>query len=132
MLNFYHLVPLGDPGAEVAAHKAAVEARGLDLKGRVYLSRDGVNAQLGGPVSDCLAYAEWVSARPPFGGLEYRLFPASGHSFPGKRLKVQHKALVSLLQHGEFPGVTDPGIRARKVSPAEWRAALEERPLAIR
>jgi len=127
VLNFYHLAPLADPDAEVAAHKAVVEARGLDLKGRVFLSRDGVNAQLGGPVADCSAYAEWVASRAPFQGLEYRLFPASGHSFPGKRLKVQHKALVSLLQHGGFPAVTDPGSRARKVSPAEWRAALEER-----
>ena len=39
---------------------------GLDFKGRIYLSRQGINAQYSGPAADAVCYARWVEAQPEF------------------------------------------------------------------
>lgn len=56
--------------AEVVEHKRF--AQGLDLKGRIYISWQGINAQFSGTKEDAHAYTEWVTSRPGFSGLEWR------------------------------------------------------------
>ena len=48
----------------LAAHRKAVA--GLDLKGRIYISSQGINAQFSGPASDAISYSQWVEAQPEF------------------------------------------------------------------
>ena len=39
---------------------------GRDIKGRIYLSAQGINAQFSGPSRDALDYAQWVGGQPLF------------------------------------------------------------------
>ena len=49
---------------ELEQHRSYL--RGLDIRGRIYLSRQGINAQLSGPVDQALGYARWVASQPSF------------------------------------------------------------------
>ena len=83
VVNFYHLAPLGSPDLELQAHRRYVAEAGLDLRGRIFISEHGINAQLSGPTADALAYAEFVQQREAFRGpgggpgLTFRAFPES-------------------------------------------------------
>ena len=123
VMNFYHLVDVADKEAELRAHEAFLEEASLDIKGRIFISEHGVNAQLSGPEGDAVKYAEWIKTRPNFSDLHYRVFPSPGHAFP--KLIVRNKALVSLLREMEDLPVTQPDKRAEKVSPKKWREMLE-------
>ena len=48
----------------VAQHRGVIA--GLDIKGRIYISKQGINAQFSGPASDAVSYAQWVEAQPEF------------------------------------------------------------------
>ncbi len=39
---------------------------GLDIRGRIYLSPQGINAQYSGPAADAVKYAQWVEQQPEF------------------------------------------------------------------
>lgn len=117
IVNFYHLCEVSDPQTLVEEHRKWVEevrticqapymytvdspismdlqAR-LDIKGRIYYSRQGVNAQFGGPRDHCLAYTEMVRAMAGFQALRYSVWPANGPMFPKLRLKYKPN-LISL------------------------------------
>jgi predicted sulfurtransferase len=51
----------------VARHRAALAD--LDVKGRIWISAQGINTQAGGPAADVQRYADWVAAQPEFQGL---------------------------------------------------------------
>ena len=40
--------------------------RGKDICGRIYISSQGINAQLSGPADDTHMYASWVEQQPEF------------------------------------------------------------------
>lgn len=39
---------------------------GKDIRGRIYISAQGINAQYSGPEEDAVAYAQWVEQQPQF------------------------------------------------------------------
>ena len=45
-------------------HRAALN--GLDVRGRIYISPQGINAQYSGPEADAVQYAQWVEQQPEF------------------------------------------------------------------
>eukprot|EP00213_Chloropicon_mariensis_P007304 CAMPEP_0197474052 /NCGR_PEP_ID=MMETSP1309-20131121/5485_1 /TAXON_ID=464262 /ORGANISM="Genus nov. species nov., Strain RCC998" /LENGTH=427 /DNA_ID=CAMNT_0043013495 /DNA_START=306 /DNA_END=1589 /DNA_ORIENTATION=- len=120
VMNFYHLVDVDDEETELEFHKRYLE--GKDIKGRIFISNKGINAQLSGPETVAVKYAEWIKTRPNFSKLNYSTFPSPGHAFP--KLIVRVKALVSLLRELDLP-VTDPSMRAEKISPKRWKEMLE-------
>jgi len=122
VMNFYHLVDVADQEAELEAHREYLD--GKDIRGRIYISHQGINAQLSGPADIAAAYGEWIKTeRPAFAGLAYATFPSPGHAFP--KLYVRNKALVSLLRDNETLPVTQPEARAEKVSPKRWKQMLQ-------
>ena len=122
VMNFYHLVDLPNEEAELADHRAWLD--GQDVRGRIYISSQGINAQLSAPKTVALAYAAWIKGRPHFGNLTYATFASPGHAFP--KLYVRNKALVSLLRERQDLNVTDPEARAEKLDPARWKAMLAQ------
>jgi predicted sulfurtransferase len=127
VLTFYHFAELARPHALVDAARAFLAAR--DVRGRVYVSRQGVNAQCGGARADALAFVEWLRSESPaaaaLAGLRFSLEPADGHVHPRLRLKFRPN-LVSLAGGmGDLP-VADPAARATPLAPAAWRRMLAE------
>ena len=96
-----------------------------DIKGRIYINEQGINAQLSGYGNDALAYAQWVTEEDPrFRGTRVSVYDSpTGHAFP--RLTLRYKSgLVQLTGGTLHLPVLDPGARATKLKPEEWHAKL--------
>ena len=92
-MNFYHLVKIERPDLLVRVHKVVIKARDWDIRGRIYISYQGINAQFSGPTEQALAYTEWVAAQPAFLGLQWRSYAVPQSVFP--RLKCKYVPLSS-------------------------------------
>ncbi|KAM3200460.1 rhodanese-like domain-containing protein 8, chloroplastic [Capsicum annuum] len=123
VVNFYRFVFIKDPEEEVSKHLSFMEGR--DIHGRIYLSKQGINAQYSGPKKDSLAYVKWVREDCRFSGVLVQISSASnGHAFP--RLKLRYKPSLVQLEGGisHLP-LLDPLMRAAPLAPSEWRKKLE-------
>lgn len=124
VINFYHLVDIDRPHAVIKAHKDYL--RDKDVRGRIYFSEQGVNAQFGGPRKDAVEYAEWVTkTQPLFLGVRYqvKMDRTDGHQYP--KMRVQYKPnLISLAGGMSGLPVTDPAARATPLKPSQWRDFL--------
>jgi predicted sulfurtransferase len=124
IVNFYHLVDIERPHKVVAEHAEFLQGR--DVRGRIYISEQGINAQYGGLRKDAIAYVQWLAKEHPlFQGLRYTVFPADDHMFPKLRLKYKPN-LISLAGGMAGVPVTEPSARATPVPPAEWRRMLSQ------
>jgi predicted sulfurtransferase len=123
IVNFYHLVDIDRPLEMVERHRAYMKDK--EVRGRIYISEQGVNAQYGGLTADAVGYAEWLikNEASHFAGLTYSVDPVSMHMFP--KLRLQYKPnLISLAGGMADMPVTDPQARAAKVSPKDWKEML--------
>ncbi len=104
----------------------AVPAQARDIKGRIYVNEQGINAQLSGYGGDAVAYADWVTSDPRFAGTRVSVYDAPGHSFP--RLTLRYKANLVQLEGGtQHLDLSTPEARAHALSPQEWRDKLQQR-----
>jgi predicted sulfurtransferase len=124
VINFYHLIDIDRPHAVIEAHKEYLKDK--DVRGRIYFSEQGVNAQFGGPRKDAIAYAEWVTkTQPLFLGVKYeiKMDSTDGHQYP--KMRIQYKPnLISLAGGMSNLPVTDPAARATPLKPSQWRDFL--------
>jgi predicted sulfurtransferase len=124
VINFYHLVDIDRPHAVIADHKEYLKDK--DVRGRIYFSEQGVNAQFGGPRKDAVDYAEWVTkTQPLFKGVKYevKMDTTDGHQYP--KMRIQYKPnLISLAGGMSNLPVTDPAARATPLKPSQWRDFL--------
>ncbi|GJP36018.1 hypothetical protein CLOM_g20559 [Closterium sp. NIES-68] len=121
VLNFYHFADVAEPHGDVERHLAFLQDR--DIRGRIYMSHQGINAQLSGPASHVLEYADWVRSDPRFALVPLQLSPSPiGHAFP--RLRLRYKpALVQVS--GGMQQLSSDLCAATPLSPAEWRRKIE-------
>jgi len=91
-----------------------------DIKGRIYVNEQGINAQLSGYGGDAVAYADWVTSDPRFAGTRVSVYDAPSHSFP--RLTLRYKANLVQLEGGtQHLDLSTPEARAHALSPQQWR-----------
>ncbi len=64
ILAYYAIQEIEDPHAEVARHKEFFSTR--DFRGRIYISRQGINGQSSGSVADAEEYMAWLRSDPRF------------------------------------------------------------------
>ncbi|KAL6183353.1 hypothetical protein ACLB2K_044764 [Fragaria x ananassa] len=123
VVNFYQFVMIEDAEGEVAKHLRFLE--GLDIRGRIYVNEQGINAQYSGPRRDAVAYVEWVREDERFADVLVQISAApNGHAFP--KLKLRYKPSLVQLEGGisHLP-LLDPAMRATPLAPSEWRKRLE-------
>ena len=133
VVNFYGWHAFGEDVVEAAAEVRAC-LRSADVRGRIYLSATGLNAQYSGPYGDAVAYAEWVRAwvppgadGPPFADVRVSVQPLNeaAHAFP--RLAVRVKGNLLPLAGGmDGLDLSKPERRAEELAPADWEAKLRE------
>eukprot|EP00891_Asterochloris_glomerata_P000295 jgi/Astpho2/295/e_gw1.00010.86.1_t len=105
VVNFYHLVDVPHPHHEVAQHREWLS--GKDVHGRIYISTQGINAQLSGPSEDAEGYARWTQERQVWQGLRWNSEAVDSHQFPKLRLKFKPN-LVQLSGGMTSLPITDP------------------------
>lgn len=125
VLAFYVVAPVHSPDASVQRHADFLKSR--EMVGRVYISNEGINAQVSGSSVDCEAYRELIASEFLTQELLFKEDPVEEPAFP--RLRVKEKGLVPLSAGG---GV-DLSQRGEDVSPERWAEMLadEKRPKVL-
>ncbi len=120
-IAYYHLVPIENPAEEVLTMKKAVEQH--DVTCRVYISKDGINAQMCFSRVDAQKFTDWITSREYYKGVQLKLQGATRQIFP--RVTIKHKPLVAF---GREVSLSD---RGRHLSPSAWKKMVEEEPDTI-
>lgn len=125
VILFYCFTPLEDPEAIRLWQRALCER--LDLKGRVLISRDGINATLGGSMSSVKSYLKATKGYPSFKGIDVKWSEGTGQDFPRLRVRVRDE-IVTFGASGELKvderGVIGGGTR---LTPLEVHQLVAER-----
>jgi UPF0176 protein len=100
-LSFYRYVRIADPAIMRNALYAEWEA--LGALGRIYLAREGINAQLSVPTHRFEAFRRAIDARPEFSGVPFKIaVEDDGRSFLKLTLKVRPKLVADGLTDDAF------------------------------
>lgn len=117
VLAFYHITKVEDPAFLVKAHKAFFKTQ--DIKGRIYLAKEGINGTVSGPKESICAYMQWLWSQPGFSACEFKVQEFEEHAF-GRMCVKTRPELVAL---GFEVPLDECGPH---LSPAEWRKMYEE------
>ena len=126
---FYVFAPLADPEAIRLWQRALCEANGL--RGRIIVSRHGINVTVGGEIRAVKRYVRATREYPPFKTADVKWSDGSAEDFPKLSVKVREE-IVTFGVPGELEidesGVVGGGVH---LSPDEVHALLEEKPDAV-
>ena len=125
VILYYGFAPVADPEALRLWQRTLCES--LGLKGRILVSKHGINGTLGGNMSDLKKYVRATKEYPGFGKIDFKWSDGSGNEFP--RLSVKNrKELVAFQTPDEVlvdkSGVTNGGVHLK---PAQVNQLVAER-----
>ena len=123
IILFYAFTPVADPTAVRLWQRDLCES--LGLKGRVILSKDGINGTLGGELADVKKYVR--KTREYFPGIDFKWSEGTGDDFPRLSVKVRDE-IVSFGAPGELR-VDENGVvgGGTKLSPDELHDLVEQK-----
>jgi len=121
VILYYMFVPVADPQMTMRWQRELCTR--LNLRGRIIISRHGINGTLGGNIDDVKAYIHEMNVTPEFKGIEYKWSDGTREDFPKLSIKVR-KELVTLAPEENFD-VFDKGTPLR---PEAWHRFIEEHP----
>lgn len=89
---FYAFTPLADPEAVRLWQRDLAES--LDLRGRLLVSRHGVNGTLGGDLPDVKRWLKKTRQHPAFAQLDVKWSEGTGDDFPRLSVKVRDEIVT--------------------------------------
>ncbi len=92
ILLYYIFTPLQDPEAVRLWQKALCER--LNLRGRILLSKHGLNGTVGGDIEDLKAYVKETKSYPPFKKITFKWSEGSREHFPKLSVKVRSEIVT--------------------------------------
>lgn len=122
---FYVFTPLADPEAVRLWQHALCERH--NLKGRIIISADGINATVGGEIHDVKQYVRTTKSYEPFRTADIKWSTGSGDDFPRLSVKVRPE-LVTFGNPDEVT-VTEDGVQGGGVhlKPGQLHKLVDER-----
>lgn len=125
IILYYGFAPVADPETLKLWQKTLCES--LGLKGRILISKHGINGTLGGDMSALKKYVRATKEFPGFGKIDFKWSEGTGEDFPRLSVKTR-KELVAFASPDEIKvdksGVTNGG---KHLKPAEVNKLVEER-----
>jgi UPF0176 protein len=125
ILLFYVFTPLADPDAIRLWQRDLCES--LGLKGRILISRDGINGTIGGELANVKKYVRKTREYPAFKSIDFKWSEGQGDDFPRLVVKVRDE-IVSFGAPGELRvdggGVIGGGT---KLSPQQLHELVAEK-----
>lgn len=106
IILFYKFTPLADPEAVRLWQRTLAES--LNLKGRVLISKHGINGTLGGDIEDVKKYVSQTKQYLGFKGTVFKWSDGTGQDFPRLSIKVRDE-IVS-FGAGEELQVDENGV----------------------
>lgn len=117
VIAFYLFTSIADPHAEIAKHRAFFEER--DVKSRIYISYEGINAQMSALKEHALEYIEWMRQDERFKDIDFKIHSYHEQVFP--RTVVKFRKQLVALDHN-----ANPHKGGEHISPAVWKEMLEK------
>ena len=125
VILYYCFTPLSDPDAIRLWQKELCE--NLNLKGRILISKHGINGTVGGDMSSVIAYVKQTRKYLPFKKIDFKWSEGTGDDFPRLMIKVRDE-VVSFGAPDELivdeNGVVGGGIHLK---PKQVNQLVEER-----
>jgi UPF0176 protein len=126
IILFYKFAPITDPQAIMMWQKSL--AGSLNLKGRVIISKHGINGTLGGDIEDLKSYVKQNKLYVPFKGTEYKWSLANKDDvFPRLSIKVRDEVVtfnaadeIKVDQNGVVGG-------GKRLKPSQLHKLVEEK-----
>jgi UPF0176 protein len=118
VLAYYYFTPIENPACEVLRHKEFFSTR--DIKGRIYISHEGINGQMSASPSAAEEYMEWLCSDPRFKGVEFKIHAHPEHCFPRMTVKTRPQLVAMDM-------LVDLRKTGKHVSPRQWKEMLEKR-----
>jgi UPF0176 protein len=87
IILYYGFTPIADPEALKLWQKTLCET--LGLKGRILISKHGINGTLGGDMSALKKYARQTKEYPGFRKIDFKWSDGTGNDFPRLRVRVR-------------------------------------------
>lgn len=107
ILLYYTFVPISDPEAVKLWQKSLCDS--LNLKGRILVSRHGLNGTVGGDMNDLKAYIKATKQYPGFKPMTFKWSDGSRDDFP--RMSVKHRReLVGFKNSDDEFDVDENGV----------------------
>src|SRR2546430_12017678 len=99
ILLYYKFAPVADPEAVRLWQRALCEK--LNHKGRILISKQGINGTVGGDIEDLKAYVKTTKEFAAFKGMAFKWSDGRRDDFPRLSIKVRPE-LVSFGAPGEL------------------------------
>lgn len=117
VIAYYYLSPIENVDQEVLVQKEFLSSR--DARSRIYVSEQGINAQMSASRQAAAEYIEWMNKRFPGANIDFKLHYSQEHAFPRLTIKRRKELValgcdVSLDKRGSY------------MSPKEWGEALDD------
>lgn len=119
-VSFYRYVRIEQPQDLRDKLYEAWEA--LGIFGRVYIAREGINAQICVPEPNWEGFVQQLNAVPEFHGVPFKMAVEENLSFWKLKMKVRQQIVADGLHEDEYD-VTNVG---KHLSPEEFHHALED------
>lgn len=125
IILYYKFVPIADP--EMTKLWQLELCKALGLKGRILISRHGINGTLGGPLDSLKAYKSAMNKTEIFKGIAYKWSEGSADNFP--RLSVKVRPEIVAFGAPEELEVDASGVvgGGKHLKPKQLHKLLEER-----
>jgi UPF0176 protein len=125
IILFYVFTPLADPTAIRLWQRDLCES--LNLRGRILISPDGINATVGGELKDVKRYVRKLREYPTFAGADIKWGEGTGEDFPRLSVKVRDE-IVSFGAPGELR-VDESGVigGGTKLQPEQLHALVQQK-----
>lgn len=125
VILFYKFVPLHDPA--MTMHWQRELCTRLELKGRIIVSPQGINATLGGHIENLKQYKREMNKSGTFRGITYKWSEGTGNDFP--RLSVKVKDELVAFKKPEEVKVDENGVvgGGKHLKPKQVHKLIEEK-----
>ena len=125
IILYYSFAPVEDPKAVMLWQKTLCQS--LNLKGRILISKHGINGTLGGDMENLKKYCRATKEYPGFGKTDFKWSEGTGNDFPRLSVKVRNE-LVAFTTPEEVKvaksGVVNGG---KHLKPHQVNALVEEK-----
>ncbi|WP_353988670.1 rhodanese-related sulfurtransferase [Ruicaihuangia caeni] len=125
ILLYYRFTPIADPDAIRLWQRDLCES--LGLKGRILISKHGINGTVGGELADVKRYVRKTREYAPFKDIDFKWSEGTGDDFPKLSVRVRDE-VVSFGAPGELQ-VDDDGVigGGERLTPEQLHELVAER-----
>jgi UPF0176 protein len=118
VILYYNFHPIDDPQTFRSDHRKMCKE--LELKGRIYVSDEGINGTLAGTIENVDAYEKHLNSIEGFENTEYK--EDLTDTIPFARLIIKIRQEIVALK---APVPVNPMDGGRHLKPEEWRQVIE-------